>query len=91
MADDRTLVLHRTSALWHLRLGDLVLAIHNETYGATPPPAHTGTVSPTVKRRVKGSPNPIQLAQPQAASSQPSGMPVSSFRVREVTPARNTP
>ena len=53
MADDRTLVLHRTSALWHLRLGDLVLAIHNETYGATPPPAYTGTTSPAVQRRVK--------------------------------------
>jgi type IV secretion system protein VirB9 len=56
MADDRTLVLHRTSALWHLRLGDLVLAIHNETYGATPPPAHTGTTSPAVQRRVKQAP-----------------------------------
>lgn len=56
MADDRTLVLHRTSALWHLRLGDLVLAIHNETYGATPPPAHTGTTSPVVQRRVKQAP-----------------------------------
>lgn len=56
MADDRTLVLHRTSALWHLRLGDLVLAIHNETYGATPPPAHTGTTSPAVQRRVKKAP-----------------------------------
>lgn len=56
MADDRTLVLHRTSALWHLRLGDLVLAIHNETYGATPPSAHTGTTSPAVQRRVKKAP-----------------------------------
>ena len=56
MADDRTLVLHRTAALWHLRLGDLVLAIHNETYGATPPPAHTGTTSPAVQRRVKKAP-----------------------------------
>ncbi|WP_368641654.1 TrbG/VirB9 family P-type conjugative transfer protein [Castellaniella ginsengisoli] len=56
MANDRTMVLHRTSALWHLRLGDLVLAIHNETYGATPPPAHTGTTSPAVQRRVKQAP-----------------------------------
>src|SRR3546814_15871888 len=53
MADDRTMVLHQTSALWHLRLGDMVLAIHNETYGATPPPTHTGTTSPAVQRRVK--------------------------------------
>ena len=61
MADDRTMVLHRTSALWHLRLGELVLAIHNETYRATPVPPDTGTASPTVKRRVKtiqqGSPH----------------------------------
>jgi len=56
MADDRTMVLHRTSALWHLRLGNLVLAIHNETFGATPPPAHTGTTSPAVQRRVKKAP-----------------------------------
>ncbi|WP_322995188.1 TrbG/VirB9 family P-type conjugative transfer protein [Castellaniella sp.] len=56
MADERTMVLHRTSALWHLRLGDLVLAIHNETHGATPPPAHTGTTSPAVQRRVKQAP-----------------------------------
>jgi type IV secretion system protein VirB9 len=56
MADDRTMVLHQTSALWHLRLGDLVLAIHNETYGATPPPPHTGTTSPAVQRRVQETP-----------------------------------
>lgn len=54
MADDRTMVLHRTSALWHLRLGELVLAIHNETYSATPVPPNTGTASPAVQRRVKG-------------------------------------
>ncbi|CAM5219989.1 Type IV secretion system protein virB9 [Castellaniella defragrans] len=53
MADDRTMVLHRTSALWHLRLGELVLAIYNETYRATPVPPDTGTASPAVKRRVK--------------------------------------
>lgn len=89
MANDRTLVLHRTSPLWHLRLGDLVLAIHNETYGATPPPAHTGTTSPAVKRRIKGQSS--QAPQERPASSQPSGMPVPSIRVREVSPARNTP
>jgi len=55
MADERTMVLHRTSALWHLRVGEQVLAIHNETYGATPPPTHTGTTSPAVQRRVKGT------------------------------------
>lgn len=54
MADDRTMVLHRTSALWHLRLGELVLAIHNETYSATTVPPDTGTTSPAVRRRVKG-------------------------------------
>lgn len=83
MADDRTMVLHRTSALWHLRLGDLVLAIHNETHGATPPPTHTGTTSPTVKRRIKGQSS--QPTQQRPATS----MPVPSFRVREVSPARN--
>ncbi len=91
MADDRTLVLHRTSALWHLRLGDLVLAIHNETHGATPPPSHTGTTSPTVKRRIKGQSSRPKSVESQAVSSQSSGMPVPSFRVREVSPARNTP
>src|SRR3546814_8469612 len=55
MADERTMVLHRTSALWHLRLGDQVLAIHNGAYGTTPVPAHTGTASPAVRRSVKGA------------------------------------
>lgn len=54
MADDRTMVLHRTSALWHLRLGELVLAIHNDAYRTTPVPPDTGTASPAVQRRVKG-------------------------------------
>lgn len=75
MADERTMVLHRTSALWHLRLGKQVLAIYNEAYGTTPAPAHTGTTSPAVKRRIKG-----------AAAEQPAAVaPVPTIRIREVT------
>lgn len=58
MADDRTMVLHRTAPKWHLRLGNEVLAIYNEDYGKTEVPAQTGTVSPNVTRVVTG-------AQPQ--------------------------
>ena len=72
MADERTMVLHRTAARWHLRLGDHVLAIHNDAYGSTPVPAHTGTTSPTVRRSIKG-------ATPHAPA------PVSTLRIREVT------
>lgn len=55
MADERTMVLHRTAARWHVRLGNQVLAIHNEAYGKTEAPAHTGTVSPDVTRVVNGA------------------------------------
>ena len=71
MADERTMVLHRTSARWHLRLGNQVLAIHNDTYGTTAVPAHTGTTSPAVRRGLKGAP--------------PSAAPVPTLRIREVT------
>jgi len=81
MADERTMVLHRTSALWHLRLGDQVLAVHNAAYGTTPVPAHTGTASPAVKRTIKGA----TASQSSAAS------PVSSIRVREASQSRNSP
>jgi len=79
MADDRTMVLHRTSALWHLRLGEQVLAVHNEAYGITPAPAHTGTASPAVKRRVKGA----------AAQKLPVAAPVPTIRVHDATQSRN--
>lgn len=49
MEDDRTLVLHRVAARWHLRLGNKVVAIHNDapqSVRALP----TRTVSPTVER-----------------------------------------
>lgn len=59
MADERTMVLHRTSPRWHLRLGNQVLAIHNEAFGLTPVPAHTGTASPAVQRTVKGAAAPV--------------------------------
>lgn len=81
MADERTMVLHRTSALWHLRLGDQVLAIHNDAYGTTPVPAHTGTASPAVRRSVKGA------AGPQA----PAAAPVPTIRIREATQERSSP
>lgn len=81
MADERTMVLHRTSALWHLRLGDQVLAIHNGAYGTTPVPAHTGTASPAVRRSIKGS------ASPQS----PAAAPVPTIRIREATQERNSP
>lgn len=55
MADDRTMVLHRTATRWHLRLGNQVLSIHNEDYGRTELPAHTGTVSPDVIRVLRGT------------------------------------
>lgn len=55
MADARTMVMHRTSARWHLRLGKQVLAIYNGAYGNVPVPAVTGTASPTVRRVVKGA------------------------------------
>lgn len=74
MADERTMVLHRTAARWHLRLGEQVLAVHNDAYGSTPVPAHTGTTSPTVRRSVKG-------ATPHA----PAAAPVPTLRIREVT------
>lgn len=75
MADERTMVLHRTAARWHLRLGNQVLAIHNDAYGATPVPAHTGTASPAVRRNVKGA----------TAKQTPAAAPVRTLRIREVT------
>lgn len=80
MADSRTMVLHRTSALWHLRLGDQVLAIYNDAYGQVAPPTHTGTASPEVRRIVKGvadqslpTANPVDL-KPAPASVAPSAV-----------------
>lgn len=81
MADERTMVLHRTSALWHLRLGAQVLAIHNDAYGSTPVPSHTGTASPAVRRNIKGTVAP----QPPAVT------PVPAFQRREDTQRRNSP
>lgn len=80
MADDRTMVLHRTSALWHLRLGRHVLAIHNEAYGTTPVPAHTGTASPAVRRSVKGA----------AAQQLPAPAPMSAIRLHEAVQSRSS-
>lgn len=55
MADSRTMVLHRTAARWHVRLGGLVLAIYNDNFGSTPAAPSTGTASPSVQRVVTGA------------------------------------
>ncbi|OZI26039.1 hypothetical protein CAL26_01410 [Bordetella genomosp. 9] len=55
MADEHTIVVHRTAALWHLRLGNQVLAIHNDS----PIPARslpTRTISPAVERIIREEP-----------------------------------
>lgn len=52
MADPQTIVLHRIAAKWHLRLGDQVLAIHNEGAHQTRS-LSTGTVSPDVQRVIR--------------------------------------
>jgi type IV secretion system protein VirB9 len=49
MADEQTVVLHRVAAKWHLRLGNQVLAVHNEA-GAQARSLPTRTVSPSVQR-----------------------------------------
>lgn len=79
MADSRTMVLHRTSALWHLRLGRQVLAIQNGGYGKTPAPAHTGTASPNVQRVVKG-------AAPQTLPPSPDISKLPPEVIRETAP-----
>ena len=81
MADERTMVLHRTSAVWHLRLGDQVLAIYNDAYGNTPVPAHTGTASPAVRRSIKGT----------ATQQSPAAAAVPTIRIREAKQSRSSP
>lgn len=58
MANPRTVVVDRVTALWRLRLGQQVLAIHNEAahHGRTQP-LPTGTVSPDVKRVIREEPS----------------------------------
>ncbi|MBV6273745.1 TrbG/VirB9 family P-type conjugative transfer protein [Alcaligenaceae bacterium CGII-47] len=55
MADERTMVLHRTASKWHIRLGSQVAAIHNASAGLAPEVGHTGTTSPNVRRVIQGS------------------------------------
>ncbi|MGS1117416.1 TrbG/VirB9 family P-type conjugative transfer protein [Castellaniella sp. UC4442_H9] len=55
MAGARTMVLHQTSALWYLRSGKTVLALHNEAYGKAAIPLQTGTISTRVERVVIGA------------------------------------
>lgn len=49
MEGERTIVLHRVASRWHLRLGNMVVAVHNDTPKATRT-LPSGTISPTVKR-----------------------------------------
>ncbi|MDK7585083.1 TrbG/VirB9 family P-type conjugative transfer protein [Alcaligenes phenolicus] len=65
MADHRTMVLHRTSARWHIRLGGNVVAIHNAAFRQTPTKPHTGTASPSVERVVHGV-KPLSLPSSSA-------------------------
>src|SRR5690625_3322788 len=43
MADNRTVMLHRVSGRWHLRLGERATAIHNADYGKNGRSSSTGT------------------------------------------------
>lgn len=56
MQDSDTVVLHRTAARWHLRIGNQVVAIHNQGFGQIPRPSDTGTISSQVARVVDGEP-----------------------------------
>lgn len=55
MADEHTIVLHRIAKTWHLRLGNQVLAVHNEgDVQARSLP--TRTISPAVERVTREEP-----------------------------------
>ncbi len=89
VVDQRTVVLHRTSARWHIRLGSQVVAIRNHS-NVLAPQSTTGTTSPQVQRLIKGAQTPT----PAAATAQtfaPAAMdipePASTDQVLEVTPA----
>lgn len=89
MADHRTMVLHRTSKRWHIRLGNRVVAIHNATFGQTPATPYTGTVSPSVKRVVHGV-EPASLPPPAVVPTAPATTyrvaPTASPQANELTP-----
>jgi len=57
MADAQTIVMHRVAAKWHLRLGDQVLAVHNEGAGSARP-LPTRTISPDVERVLRKGATP---------------------------------
>ena len=57
MADAQTIVMHRVAAKWHLRLGDQVLAVHNES-ADTSRPLPTRTISPDVERVLRKGATP---------------------------------
>lgn len=69
MADSHTVVLHRTSPKWHLRLGAQVVAIHNGGFGQVPITSDTGTVSPEVKRVIRGEPEVQTDSSPSAPAA----------------------
>lgn len=52
MEDEQTVVLHRVAKRWHLRIGNQVLAVHNDGAPVTRSLA-TGTVSPQVERVIR--------------------------------------
>ncbi len=89
MADHRTMVLHRTSKRWHVRLGNRVVAIHNTAFGRTPTAPYTGTVSPSVKRVVHGV-EPTSLPPPVIVPTAPTATypvdPTSIPQANELTP-----
>lgn len=55
MADEHTIVLHRVAKKWHLRLGNQVLAVHNEG-GVQARSLPTRTISPAVERVTREEP-----------------------------------
>lgn len=57
MQDSETIVMQRVAEKWHLRLGDQVLAIHNES-GLPAKSLPTRTVSPAVERVLRDEVNP---------------------------------
>lgn len=66
VVDNRTIMLHRVSARWHVRLGQQVVAIRNHASGASNA-FQTGTASPDVMRVVRGQQPTWQPSAPVAA------------------------
>lgn len=86
MAGARTMVLHHTAARWHLRQGALVLAVHNDAYGAVGLPYQTGTVSPQVDRGVVGAAPLAPILEDRPSEHIPASAPANES-IPEATPA----